>query len=225
VESVVAFLAALVTMRLAGDLAGRYRTSRAPAVALWSAGLAAYSLACAALAWGAAAGWDDRAFRVYYLFGGLLTAALLGCGSLAAAGMRRAVPLALVYAGLATGLALAAPLDPHVTGGAIPAAQEHLELLPARLAAVIANTLGTVALVAVALRTLRRHPVANVLVLAGVGLAAAGSAVAGLGEAGTSAFVAGAAALLYVGFVSAAGDALSPRALLGRLLPTPDLRS
>ena len=38
--------------------------------------------ASAALAWGTAAGWNEAAFRVYYLFGGLLTAPLLGAGSL-----------------------------------------------------------------------------------------------------------------------------------------------
>ena len=31
----------------------------------------------AALAWGSAAGWNEASFRVYYLFGGLLTAPLL----------------------------------------------------------------------------------------------------------------------------------------------------
>ena len=53
-----------------------------PELAAWSAALLAYAIASAALAWGAAAGWDTRAFRVYYLFGGLLTAPLLGLGSL-----------------------------------------------------------------------------------------------------------------------------------------------
>ena len=33
--------------------------------------------------------WDDRAFRVYYLFGGLLTAALLGAGSLLLVALER----------------------------------------------------------------------------------------------------------------------------------------
>ena len=49
---------------------------------MWSASLFAYAVASAALAWGAAGGWTDSAFRIYYLFGGLLTAPLLGAGSL-----------------------------------------------------------------------------------------------------------------------------------------------
>ena len=208
-EAVLAFAAALIALRLAGDLAGRYRTRRQPQLLAWSASLAAYAVASAALAWGAAAGWDDRAFRVYYLFGGLLTAPLLGVGSLLLAGRRFAAPLGLVYAGLAVGLAVAVPLTEPVTGSSIPEAQEHLAFVPARLAAVLGNVLGTVAAVAVALLTIRRRPLGNALLLAGIAVAAAGSALAGLGEAETAVFVAAAAVLLYAGFVRSSGLRLS----------------
>ena len=57
--------------------------------------------------------------------------------------------------------------------------------------------LGEPVVVAVALLTLRRRPVGNALILAGVGVAAAGSALAGLGEAGTAAFIAAAVVLPY----------------------------
>ena len=208
-EALLAFLAALLALRLAGDLLGRYRASRRPQLAAWSASLAAYALAAAALAWGAAAGWDDRAFRVYYLFGGLLTAALLGVGSLLLAGRRWAAPVGLVYAGLAIGVAIAVPLTSPVTGSSIPEAQAHLDFVPARLVAVLGNTLGTVAVVVVALLTIRRRPLANALIVAGVAVAAAGSAVAGLGEAETAGFIAAAAVLLYAGFVVSTGERLA----------------
>jgi hypothetical protein len=206
VEALLAFAAALLTLRLAGDLARRYRVRRAPELALWAAALLAYALASAALAWGAAAGWDGRAFRVYYLFGGLLTAPLLGAGSLALAGRRLALPLALLYTGLAVGVAISAPFTQPVAGTSIPEAQDHLDLLPARLVAILGNTVGTLAVVAVAIISLRRSPLGNVLILAGVALAAAGSAVAGLGEAESSVFIAGAALLLYLGFLTARGE-------------------
>ena len=77
-EALLAFAAALVALRLSGDLLGRYRTRRRPELAAWAAGLAAYALAAGALAWGAAAGWSDAAFRVYYLGGGLLTVSVVG---------------------------------------------------------------------------------------------------------------------------------------------------
>ena len=202
-EALLAFAAALLALRLAGELAYRYRARRAPEVAAWSASLTAYALTSAALAWGAAAGWDDRAFRVYYLFGGLLTAPLLGAGSLLLAGRRWALPVALLYTGLAVGLAVAAPLERPVAGGhTIPEAQAHLAVFPTRAVAIAGNVLGTLAVVGVALATIRRRPLGNALILAGVAVAAIGSGVAGLGVAETSAFVAVAAVLLYAGFVA-----------------------
>ncbi len=202
-DALLAFAAALLALRFAGDLARRYRARRSPALAAWSASLLAYAIASGALAWGAAAGWNDAAFRVYYLFGGLLTAPLLGVGSLLFAGRRLAAPVGLVYAGLAVGVALAEPLARPVGGSVIPEAQAHLDLVPARLVAIVGNGLGTLAVVAVAVSTFRRRPAANALIVAGVAVAAAGSAVAGLGVAEIAAFALVAVALLYAGFVVA----------------------
>lgn len=201
-EALLAFGATLLALRLAGGLATRWRARREPHLLAWAASLAAYALASAALAWGAAAGWNEASFRAYYLFGGLLTAALLGAGSLLLAGRRWAGPVALVYAGLAAGIALAEPLTASVGGESIPEAQAHLDLFPARVLAIAGNSAGTLAAVAVALLTLRRRPLGNALILAGVAVAAAGSTLAGLGEAETAGFVAAAAVLLYAGFLS-----------------------
>jgi hypothetical protein len=201
-DVLVPFLAALVSFRLSAELVRRWRTRRAPELVAWAASLAAFAAASAALAWGAAAGWDDRTFRSYYLFGGLLTAALLGAGSLLRAGRGAAAPVALLYAGLAIGLAVAVPIQPPVTGSEIPDASAHLDLFPARVLALVGNVGGTLAAVGVALSGLRRRPVGNGLIIAGVGVAAIGSALAGLGEGGSSVFTAVAAALLYAGFVS-----------------------
>jgi hypothetical protein len=201
VEALLAFAAALLALRLTGGLVGRWRVRRRPELAAWAASLAAYAVASTALAWGAAAGWSDEGFRVYYLFGGLLTAPLLGLGSLLLVGVRRALPVTLVYCGLAVGVALAEPLSADVSGTGIPDASEYLDLLPARLLAIVGNSLGTLAVVGVALKTIRRRPLGNALLLTGVAVAAAGSALAGLGEAETGASIALAAALLYAGFV------------------------
>lgn len=203
-EALLAFGAALLALRLSGLLAARWRASRLPHLAAWSAGLAAYALGAGALAWGAAAGWDDRAFRAYYLFGGLLTAPLLGAGSLLSIGRRLAAPVVLVYVGLAVGVVLAEPLTAPVSGTTIPAAQEHLDYLPARILALVGNIAGSLALVGVALLSLRRRPIGNALLLAGFTLAAAGSALSGLGAAETGAFIAVAALLLYGGTIARA---------------------
>ena len=212
-DPLLAFAAALLALRLAGDLAARYRVRRAPQLAAWAGSLFSYAVASAALAWGSAAGWDEAAFRVYYLFGGLLTAALLGAGSLLLAGQRWVVPVVLLYVGLAAGIAVAEPLTAGVSGEAIPDAQEHLDFLPMRFLAVLGNSLGTIAVIAVAVLTFRRRPLANTLIVLGV-LAAAGTGLSGLGVAETSAFIAAGALLLYAGFRAASP---TPRLLPGSL--------
>jgi hypothetical protein len=202
VEALVAFAAALLTFRLAGLLAARYRSNRRPELFAWSAGLAAYAVAAAAIAWGEAAGWDDRTFRVYYGAGALLTAPLLGAGSLLLAGRRRAAPVALVYSGLAVGVALAVPVHGAFAAHGIPHAQDHLDFLPARLLAIVANIVGTLAVVVVALRSFKRRPLGNGLIIAGIAAAAIGSGLAGLGAAGSAIGIAIGAVLLYLGFVA-----------------------
>jgi hypothetical protein len=201
-EALLAFGAALLAFRLAGSLAQRWRATRAPQLAAWSASLLAYALASAALAWGAAAGWNETSFRVYYTCGGLLTAPLLGVGSLLLAGRRWAAPVGLVYTGLAVGIGFASPLTSPVSGTTIPEAQQHFDFFPERILAIAANSLGTLAVVAIAVLTIRRRPVGNTLIVAGVAAAAAGSAVAGLGVAQTTVFILLGVVLLYLGFTA-----------------------
>lgn len=200
-DALVAFAAALLSFRLAGLLATRWRASRRPELLAWSAGLAAYAVAAGAIAWGEAHGWDGRAFRVYYAAGGLLTAPLLGAGSLLLAGRRWAAPAALLFAGLAVGISLAMPLHGVFASSGIPHAQDHLAFLPARLLAILANSLGTLAVVGVAVRSIRRRPTGNALVIAGIAAAAIGSGLSGLGAAGSAIGIAVGALLLYAGFV------------------------
>jgi hypothetical protein len=201
-DALVAFGAALVALRLAGALARRWRSSRRSELAAWAWSLAAYAVAAAAIAWSEAAQWDARSFRVYYAAGALLTAPLLGVGSLALAGVRRAIPIGLVYAGLALGVALAMPVHGAFPPHGIPPAQDHLAFFPARLLAIAANILGTVAVIVVAARSFRQRPLGNGLIVAGVIVAATGSGLAGLGAAGTSIGIAVGAVLLYAGFVA-----------------------
>jgi hypothetical protein len=202
VDALLAFAAALLSLRLSADLVRRYRVGRSSAHLAWAAALASYAVAAGALSWGAAAGWSAPAFRVYYLGGALLTAALLGAGSLLLAGLRWAGPVALVYAGLAVGVALAVPLDAELSGPDVPESQEVLDVWPARVLAIAGNTLGTVAVIAVAVVSFRRRPLGNALILAGVGVAALGSALGGLGVGALAPVLAVAAVLLYAGFVA-----------------------
>jgi hypothetical protein len=201
VSALLGFAAALVALRLAGRLFSR--RSR-PEMLIWAWSLAAYAVAAGAIAWGEAAQWDARAFRVYYAAGALLTAPLLGAGSLALAGLRRAGAIAFGYAGLAIGVALAMPVHGVFAAHGIPPAQDHLTFAPARLLAITANILGTAVVVAVALRSIRRRPLGNSLIVLGVGGGGEGRGIAGLGDGGAAVGIAAGAALLYAGFVAPA---------------------
>src|SRR6476661_5038394 len=178
------FGAALLSLRLAGPLARQRRWA-------WAGGLLAFAAAAAAMAWGAAHGWDAPSFRVYYLAGALLSAPLLGIGSLTLAGRRWAAPLGLAYAGLAVGIATAMPLHGAFGGTDVPRAQDHVDTY-ARVVAIAASSLGAIAVVTVAVLTRRRRPLRNALVAA-----AAASALTQTAVAAAAACFALAAGLLY----------------------------
>jgi hypothetical protein len=189
VDVLLSFAAALVSLRLAGLLLRSRRFA-------WAGGLVSFAAAAAAMAWGAAHGWDARAFRVYYLAGALLSAPLLGVGSLSLWERRWAAPLGLAYSGLAIGVAVAMPV--HGAFGAlhVPHAQSHLDAAP-RIVAIAASSLGTLAVVVVAVATLRRRPLGNALLLAAVAAAGAASALTQTATAAAAACFAPAALLLF----------------------------
>ena len=165
VDVLLSFGAALLSLRLAGLLLGARRYA-------WAGGLAAFAAAAAAMAWGAAHGWDARTFRVYYLSGALLSAPLLGVGSLQLWGKRWAAPL---------GLACDRPCDRRggrdagsrrVRRHGCTARAGSRRRLSTRLLAIAGSSLGTVAVVVVAFATLRRRPFANALMVGAVAAAA-----------------------------------------------------
>ncbi len=187
----LSFGAALLSLRLAGLLLRGRRYA-------WAAGLVTFAAAAASIAWGSAHGWDARVFRVYYLAGALLSAPLLGIGSLQLAGRRWASPAGLVWVGLAVGIALAMGVHGSFDGTAVPRAQDHVDVVP-RVAAIVGSSLGTLAVLVVALGTLRRRPLGNALLVAAVAAAAAASALTQTAVAAAAACFALAAGLLYAG--------------------------
>jgi hypothetical protein len=191
VNVLLSFAAALLSLRLAGLLARGRRYA-------WAGGLLSFAAAAGAMAWGSAHGWDARAFRVYYLPGALLSAPLLGIGSLQLWGKRWAGTVGLVWVGLAVGIAAAMPVHGAFSGTEVPRAQDHVDTL-ARVAAIAGSSLGALAVVVVAAATLRRRPVANVLIVASVGAAAAASALTQTAVAAAAGCFAAAAVLLYAG--------------------------
>jgi hypothetical protein len=191
VDVLLSFGAALLSLRLAGLLLRARRYA-------WAGGLAAFAAAAAAMTWGAAHGWDAPAFRVYYLSGALLSAPLLGVGSLQLWARRWAAPVGFAWTGLAIGIAAAMPVHGSFASTQVPHAQDHVDLFP-RIAAIAGSSLGTLAVVLVAFATLRRRPFANALVVGAVAAAATASALTQTAVAAAAACFALAAALLYAG--------------------------
>jgi hypothetical protein len=189
VDVLLSFAAALLSLRLAGLLLRGRRVA-------WAGGLASFAAAAAAMAWGSAHGWDARAFRAYYLAGALLSAPLLGVGSLGLWGRRWAARAGLLWSGLAVGVAVAMPVHGTFSGTDVPHAQDHVDAL-ARVLAIAGSSAGAVAVVVVAVATLRRRPFGNALLVGAVAAAAAASALTQTAVAAAAACFALAAGLLY----------------------------
>src|SRR6476620_2384409 len=77
----LAFLATAISTVFAQATGVRWSRSRAPHQAAWTFALALFALASAALATGSGTGWDDGTFRVFYLFGAILTVPWLALGT------------------------------------------------------------------------------------------------------------------------------------------------
>jgi hypothetical protein len=180
-----------MSLRLAGALLRAGRLA-------WAGGLLTFAAAAAAMAWGAAHGWDEPAFRVYYLAGALLSAPLLGIGSLQLWGRRWATAAGLVYTGFAVGIAATMEVHGSFATHDVPRAQDHLDAFP-RVVAIAASSLGALAVALVAAATLRRRPRGNALMLGAVAAAAAASALTQTAVSLAAGCFALAAVLLFAG--------------------------
>ena len=183
-------VSALVSFWFGARVLGRYRRRRGPHHLAWGASLLMSGVASVAYILAVALEGSPFWFRVYYLFGALLTAAYLGLGSVYLAWGRRVgdpVMWAVVALSLLGAILLwRAPVDMQalaaLAGGP---GVGILQLGAARLILILLNTFGAVAVVGIALRSAyrllrRRAPAAFV---AGHGLIALGVLV--LAKAGS----------------------------------------
>ena len=131
------------------------------------------------MAWGSAHGWDEPSFRVYYLAGALLSAPLLGIGSLqlwrpalGRAARARSTP------GSRSASRSAMPLHGTFDGDRRARAHRTTSTSCRASLAIAASSLGALAVVVVAAATLRRRPRGERALLVGaVAAAAAASAL------------------------------------------------
>ena len=144
VEALLAFAAALVALRLAGRVARPLARPPRAGAARVERGAASRTPSPQRRSRGAPRTAGTRARSVSITSSAGCSPRRCSAPARCCIWRRRwAGPVALVYAGLAVGIAIAVPVHGVFSGSDIPAAQDHLEFVPARLVAVAGNTLGT----------------------------------------------------------------------------------
>jgi len=208
---IAAVLSAVVSAVFAGVLALRYARRRRPHQLVWTIGLAMFTLAAAAGVLARSGGATEAEYRLFYLFGAILNVAWLALGTtylLAPRAARRALWGLLAFTALASVAVFASPVD--LSAAADTGKGFDRAPLP-RILAGLGSGLGSLVLVAGALwsawRFLRarhegRRALANVIIAAGVLVAAAGGTAAFTGTSGVVEWtnLAG-VSLIFVGFL------------------------
>jgi len=186
------------------------RNPRRPAFIAWTIGFALFTVAAAALWLGAANGWTDAVFRVYYLTGGILVVAYLAVAELLlvlpgrrVTRMAAATMLFVTFAAVAAVLAARVDAAALASAGATPP-NDALEGTWPKVMAIALNSVGTVVLLvgSVASARSRRDP-RPLLVAAGVAVIAVASTATRAGS--YAAFALGQAAgitLILLGLVT-----------------------
>lgn len=181
-----ALIAAAFAARLGGSALARPAAHRA----YWALGFACFAAGAAAEAYGASYGWSSVTFRIYYLAGGVLAVAFLGLGAIWLHA-RRDIALVMTGAILATAATaavgvLGAGVDAaHLAEGGLRPPPNEALTGHAFLYAIALNTVGTLALLAGIVRSVRRRerPLANLLIGAGVLIVAGSGTLTRLGDA------------------------------------------
>jgi hypothetical protein len=157
----IAFCATAIATVFWEALLVRYTQRRRPHEGAWTAALAMFVAASAALAVGTSTGWDSRTFRVFYLFGAVLNVPWLALGTvylLASPRVARTCrTVLLVFSGFAAGVLFTAPLEGPVPVEGIPSGRDLLPALPRVLAGVGSGLGATVLIVGAVWSAVRRR--------------------------------------------------------------------
>lgn len=143
-EAALAAAATLIAFAFACSTLERWLARRRRHDLAWTMALAMFTVASAALWWGATVGWSETAFRVFFCFGAILNVPWLALGSVyLLAGPRRGDRVALVLALLSTfavGVMVAVPFTGPLPDEGLPQGKEVFGPLPRVLAGVASGT-------------------------------------------------------------------------------------
>jgi hypothetical protein len=197
--------------------------------AAWTVAMACFAIGAGAFFLATATGWTSPLFRVFYLFGGVLTVPVLSLGTCYLLGSRRVadrLALGVALAGaFAAGVIVTAPLRVPLQPDRLNEGKEVFGVLP-RLLAAVGSGVGALVVIVGALwsawrlaRGRRRSPIAvrlcaaNVLIALGTLLVSAKGpfvALTGSDEIGFAFALAAGLALIFAGFLVAAAPAAAP---------------
>ncbi|GAB4516551.1 MAG: hypothetical protein Kow0047_28460 [Anaerolineae bacterium] len=218
------FLSSAIVFAFAASVLHRYRRRRGLHLLLWGIGLLMYGIGTASEAFYTALGWNEVAFRLWYLFGAMLVAAWLGQGTVYLLARRRwaHVTMVILLLGSLYGAArvFTAQLDPTLMHpGELSG---HAIITPGvRILTPFFNLYGTVTLVGGALYSawlfwrkgvLPHRAIGNVLIAVGAMFPAMSGLLSRIGLGG----------YLYVGEL--VGAALMFAGFLRATTPMPERR-
>jgi hypothetical protein len=233
----LAFLATAVATLFAQATLVRFTKDHRPQDLAWTISLAMFALASAFLATGVSTGWDNGLFRLFFLFGAVLTVPWLALGTVYLLWGRdtgRRVQWGLVlFSGLAAGVLFTAPIDGPVHGTAIPVGSEVFGVFP-RVLAALGSGVGAVVIIGGALwsawRFARprqpgsgRRAAANILIALGTLVLSSGGLIqgfAGKDEAFVITLASG-IVVIYIGFLVASGAGARREAPASVTTPVP----
>lgn len=179
-HTALATTAALVALAFSMSTYERWLARRRPHELAWSASLAMFCLASGALAAGAALGWSEVTFRLFYLFGAIVNVPFLALGTVYLLGSRRLADRCAVgvtaFAAFAAGVLAVAPFTAPLPRDELARGSEVFGALP-RVLAASASGVGALVVVVGALWSAARVRRARVVVANG--LIALGTVVTG----------------------------------------------
>jgi hypothetical protein len=215
-NTVLPFISGILSIVFAGFLLARFATRKGAHLLVWSFGMLLYAVGGLCEAYFSAFGWNDLAFRLWYICGAFLSAAWLGQGTLFLIGRRAWWVFALAGL-LALGSAYAvvrmfgAVLDPAILTPGAPLTGKVITSGGVRTLTPIFNSFGTLALVGGAVwsailfarkRVLVHRVAGNVLIAVGALMPALGGSFSrfGLGSILYGSELLG-AILMFIGFL------------------------
>jgi len=206
----------LVSLAFCLSTLERWLDRRRPHELAWTLALAAFATASAAQWWGASMGWGGPAFRVFYLFGPIVSVPELALGTVMLLGSARTGTVARqvvhTWVLVAIGVLLVAPLTDAIDPATMPQGSDVFGPLP-RILAAVGSGIGALVIIGGAVwsavrlvrrRTTRRLAVANVLIAAGTAVLSVGGLFNSIADEMTSFALAHALgiSLVFAGFLT-----------------------